>query len=66
MRTARHRHQEFLRFLKHIAKQYPNQELHLVMDNYATLKKAEVRGWLAANPRIHFHFTPTARPRGPG
>ncbi|MFI2549782.1 IS630 family transposase, partial [Streptomyces rochei] len=56
----RHRHQEFLVFLKHVARAYPKQELHLVMDNYATHKKAEVREWLAANPRIHVHFTPTS------
>jgi transposase len=56
----RHRHQEFLRFLKHVAKAYPDTELHLVMDNYATHKRIEVRDWLAANPRIHVHFTPTS------
>jgi len=56
----RHRHQEFLAFLKQIARAYPEGELHLVMDNYATHKKAEVRDWLAANPRIHVHFTPTS------
>src|SRR4051794_38976383 len=59
----RHRHQEFLRFLKHVAKAYPDQELHLVMDNYATHKRVEVRQWLAANPRIHVHFTPTSGDR---
>jgi transposase len=37
-----------------------HQELHLVMDNYATHKRVEVRDWLAANPRIHAHFTPTS------
>jgi transposase len=60
----RHRHQEFLRFLKHLAKAYPDTgdgtELHLVMDNYATHKRKEVRDWLAANPRIKVHFTPTS------
>ena len=56
----RHRHQEFLRFLKQVAKAYPDQELHLVMDNYATHKRVEVRDWLTANPRIHAHFTPTS------
>jgi len=56
----RHRHQEFLAFLKHVARAYPTGELHLVMDNYATHKRIEVRDWLAANPRIHFHFTPTS------
>ncbi len=35
-------------------------ELHLVMDNYAAHKRVEVRDWLAANPRIHIHFTPTS------
>lgn len=56
----RHRHQEFLAFLKQVARTYPAGELHLVMDNYATHKKAEVRDWLATNPRIHVHFTPTS------
>ena len=56
----RHRHQEFLVFLKHVARAYPEVELHLVMDNYATHKTPEVKAWLAANPRIHVHFTPTS------
>ncbi len=56
----RHRHQEFLAFLKQVARAYPDQELHLVMDNYATHKRSEVRDWLAANPRITTHFTPTS------
>src|SRR3954454_2705498 len=59
----RHRHQEFPAFLKHVARAYPDRgdgvELHLVMDNYATHKRVEVRDWLAANPRVHVHFTPT-------
>ena len=56
----RHRHQEFLAFLKHLARAYPDQQLHLVMDNYATHHRPEVKAWLAANPRIHAHFTPTS------
>ncbi|WP_380166393.1 IS630 family transposase [Jannaschia sp. R86511] len=60
----RHRHQEFLAFLKQVARSYPDdgtgQELHLVMDNYAAHKRVEIRDWLAANPRIHVHFTPTS------
>jgi transposase len=56
----RHRHQEFLAFLKQAARAYPDQDLHLVMDNYAAHKRAEVRDWLTANPRIHVHFTPTS------
>src|SRR3954465_4562405 len=56
----RHRHQEFLAFLKHVARAYPDVELHLVMDNYTTHKHAKVTAWLEANPRIHIHFTPTS------
>jgi transposase len=56
----RHRHQEFLRFLKQVARAYPERELHLVMDNYAAHKRLEVRRWLEANPRVRVHFTPTS------
>ena len=56
----RHRHQEFLRFLRQVARAYPDQALHLVMDNYAAHKRVEIRDWLAANPRIQVHFTPTS------
>jgi transposase len=63
----RHRHNEFLAFLKQIARAYPDTsngagdaaDLHLIMDNYAAHKHPKVRDWLAANPRIHVHFTPT-------
>ena len=56
----RHRHQEFLAFLKHVARVYPDRELHLVMDNYAAHKHPNVNAWLAGNPRVHVHFTPTS------
>jgi transposase len=56
----RHRHQEFLAFLRHLARAYPDQQLHLIMDNYATHKHPKVKAWLTANPRIHVHFTPTS------
>ena len=56
----RHRHQEFLAFLKHLTRAYPDRELHLVMDNYAAHKHPNVKAWLAGNPRIHIHFTPTS------
>jgi transposase len=59
----RHRHSEFLAFLKQVARAYPATaeagELHLIMDNYAAHKHPRVKTWLAANPRIHIHFTPT-------
>jgi transposase len=56
----RHRHQEFLAFLKQVARAYFEGELHLVTDNYATHKKVEIRDWLTANPRVHVHFTPSS------
>jgi transposase len=56
----RHRHEEFLRFLKHVAKTYPRQRLHIVVDNYATHKHPTVQAWLAKNTRITLHFTPTS------
>ena len=56
----RHRHQEFLRFLKQVAKAYPRVKLHVVCDNYATHKHPAVKAWLARNPRITLHFTPTS------
>jgi len=56
----RHRHQEFLRFLRQVARAYPGRDLHLVMDNYAAHKHPRVRDWLAANPRVRVHYTPTS------
>ncbi len=50
---AMDRHHEFLRFLKQVAKAYPDREPHVVMDNYATHKSTEVRDLLDDNPRIH-------------
>ena len=55
----RHRHQEFLTFLRQIARAYPDQDLHLIMDNYAAHKHPNVKTWLEHNPRISVHFTPT-------
>ena len=56
----RHRHQEFLQFLKHIEANVPKQlDIHLVVDNYATHKHAKIRNWLAARARYHVHYTPT-------
>ena len=58
---SRHRHQEWLAFLKLIDQQTPpDRELHLILDNYATHKHAKVQKWLAAHPRFHLHFTPTS------
>ena len=56
----KHRHQEFLAFLRQLDRAYPTRDLHLVMDNYATHKTPEVKEWLAKHPRFHVHFTPTS------
>jgi len=57
----RHRHQEFLRFLKLIDAAVPDElDLHLVCDNYATHKTEAVKKWLLRHPRFHLHFTPTS------
>jgi transposase len=58
--VPRHRHQEFLRFLKRVAKTYPRVPLHVVCDNYATHKHTTVKAWLVKHPRVHLHFTPTS------
>jgi putative transposase len=56
----RHRHQEFLAFLRHIEANVPTQlDIHLVVDNYVTHKHPRVRAWIARRPRWHIHFTPT-------
>jgi transposase len=56
----RHRSDEFLKFLKLVAKTYPRVNLHIVVDNYAAHKHPRVRAWLDRNRRITLHFTPTS------
>src|ERR1700758_1481087 len=57
----RHRHREFLRFLKTIDERtQPNLDLHLIVDNYATHKTPAVKRWLKQHSRFHLHFTPTS------
>ena len=61
MCMPRHRHQEWLRFLKLIDAQTPAElDLHLIADNYGTHKHARVKAWLAKHPRFHMHFVPTS------
>lgn len=56
----RHRHQEYLSFLKHIDTNVPEDlDIHFVVDNYSTHKHPRVKRWLAVHPRYHVHFTPT-------
>src|SRR5579863_10000424 len=58
---ARHRHQEFIRFLNKLNRETAaGRELHLIVDNYATHKHPKVGAWLERHPRFHFHFTPTS------
>jgi len=57
----RHRHQELLKFLRRLDQEFPQPvPLHLVMDNYGTHKKPEVRAWLKRHPRFVLHFVPTS------
>lgn len=57
----RHRHQEWLKFLKQINTETPPElDLHLIVDNYATHKHPKVLSWLKRHPRFHIHFTPTS------
>jgi transposase/transcriptional regulator with XRE-family HTH domain len=58
---ARHRHQEFLKFLQRLEQEFPGEiPLHLVMDNYGTHKEPNVRAWLKRHPRFVCHFVPTS------
>jgi transposase len=57
----RHRHQEFIRFLKKIDVEIsPELDLHLIVDNYGTHKHPRVKSWLRRHPRVHLHFIPTS------
>ncbi len=57
----RHRHQEFLRFLRHLDREFPQPvALHLVLDNYGTHGEAEVQAWLKKHSRFVLHFVPTS------
>lgn len=56
----RHRHQEFLSFLRAVDKVVPQDlDLHVIIDNYSTHKHPKVKAWLAQRPRWHLHFIPT-------
>ena len=58
---ARHRHQEFLKFLRLLDTEFPGDiPLHLIMDNYGTHKHAKVKAWLKRHPRFVSHFVPTS------
>src|SRR3954464_9612241 len=61
--TQRHRHQEFLAFLRQVARAYPRRDLHVVVDNLSTHKHPAMRGWLERHPRGPVPFTPHAGAR---
>jgi transposase len=57
----KHRHQEWIQFLKQIDKETPSGlDIHMIVDNYATHKHEKVKAWLKRHPRFHMHFTPTS------
>jgi transposase len=57
----RHRHEEFLKFLKTIDREVPDDlQIHMILDNYSTHKHADVKTWLARHARFHLHFIPTS------
>ena len=57
----KHRHTEFLRFMREVDAETPaGLDVHVILDNYATHKHANVTAWLEKHPRFHLHFTPTS------
>ena len=55
-----HTGSDFLAFMKKVVARYPGRELHFVLDNSSTHSTPDVTAWLAANPQLHFHYTPTS------
>ena len=58
--AKRHRHQEFLAFMRKIDLMYPTGDIHLILDNYGTHKHPKTEKWFERRPRYHRHFTPTS------
>jgi len=58
--AQRHRHQEFLAFMRMIDLEYPSGEIHIIIDNYATHKHPKAERWFQRRPRYNCHFTPTS------
>ena len=55
-----HTAEDLIGFMKKVVRQYPGQELHVILDNSSSHSTPAVKQWLAANPQVHFHFTPTS------
>jgi transposase len=58
--TESHTGADFLAFMKTVVRRYSKQELHVVLDNSSTHGTPDVKAWLATNPQVHFHYTPTS------
>jgi transposase len=58
--TEAHTAVDFLGFMKKVVGVYPSQELHVVLDNSSTHGTPAIEAWLAENPQVHFHYTPTS------
>ena len=58
--SASHTAADCLRFMKKVARSYPDRDLHVVLDNSSTHNTEEIRAWLSDHPRVQFHYTPTS------
>jgi transposase len=58
--TERHTAADFLTFMRQVVRAYPDQALHVILDNSSSHRTGAVREWLAANPLVRFHYTPTS------
>jgi transposase len=58
--SPRHTAADFLAFMAKVVRAYPGRELHVILDNSSSHRTPAVRAWLAAHPRVHFHYTPTS------
>jgi transposase len=58
--SDRHTAVEFLAFMRQVVRAYPDQDLHVILDNSSSHRTPAVHEWLAAHPRVHFHYTPTS------
>jgi transposase len=58
--SASHTGADFLTFMRKVVRAYPSRELHVILDNSSTHGTPAVRAWLASNPHVHFHYTPTS------
>ena len=58
--SAGRSHRAYAPFMKKVVRRYPRRELHVILDNSSTHSTPDVQAWLASNPKVHFHYTPTS------